>query len=108
MNADGSEAVRLTTTLGGHSRRAEWSPDGGWIAFGSDREGNEEIHVMRPDGSEVRNVSRHPAREYYSRWSPDGRRLAFTSNREREQNAIYTMAPDGSEVRRLYPRGEEE
>jgi protocatechuate 3,4-dioxygenase beta subunit len=104
MDADGVGQQRLTHTPEGQSRRAEWSPGGGWISFGTNRDGNEEIYVMRPDGSDLRNVSRHPAREYYSRWSPDGNVVAFTSNRERQRNAIYTMAVDGSEVRRLFPR----
>jgi Tol biopolymer transport system component len=103
MALDGSGPVRLTKTPGGHSRRAECSPDGARIAFGSDRDGNEELYVMRLDGSEVRNVSRHPAREYYSRWSPDGLWLLFTSNRDRARNAIYVMGPDGNDVRRVFP-----
>lgn len=59
---------------------------------------------MRADGTRVRNVTRHEAREYYSRWSPDGDRLVFTSNRDRTRNAIYTMALDGSDVRVLFPK----
>jgi hypothetical protein len=30
----------------------EWSPDGEWIAFLTDRRGKWEVWVMRPDGSE--------------------------------------------------------
>jgi len=111
MNADGTGVRRLTETPGGHSRRAEWSPDGQWVAFGSDREGDEEVYVMHLDGSGLRNVTNHPAREYYSRWAPDGRHLVFTSNREPKQygdrsvaNAIYSVAMDGTELRRLYPK----
>lgn len=111
MNADGTGIRRLTETPGGHSRRAEWSPDGRWIAFGSDRDGNDEVYVMRLDGSGLRNVSNDPAREYYSRWAPDGHHLVFTSNREPKTsggrsfaNAIYTVAMDGTEVERLYPK----
>jgi Tol biopolymer transport system component len=65
---------------------------------------------MRLDGSGLRNVTHHPAREYYSRWAPDSRHLAFTSNREPKQygdqsvaNAIYTVALDGTDLRRVYP-----
>jgi protocatechuate 3,4-dioxygenase beta subunit len=108
MNADGSQPVRLTNTPGGYSRRPEWSPDGARISFGTNRDGNDEIYVMRADGTGQRNVSRHPAREYFSRWSPDGRTLLFTSNRE-IPGAMYSMAADGAEVRLLFPpqRGRE-
>ena len=104
MKADGTGLSRLTTAPAGYSRRAEWSPDGQRIAFGSNREGNDDIYVMNADGSDVANVSRHQAREYFSRWSPDGSRLLFTSNRDRRQNAIYAMDADGSNVVRLVPR----
>lgn len=100
MNADGTEQRRLTVTTTGYSRRPEWSPDGNAIAFGSNREGNDDIYLVGLEGAGVTNLSRHPAREYYSRWSPDGRRIAFTSNRERN-GVIYEMARDGSGVRFL-------
>jgi Tol biopolymer transport system component len=102
MNADGSQPVRLTTTPGAYSRRPEWSPDGNLISFGTSRDGNDEVYVMRADGTGQHNVSRHPAREYYSRWSPDGRRILFTSNRG-TPGAMYSMAADGSDVRQLIP-----
>jgi Tol biopolymer transport system component len=33
-----------------------WSPDGGWIAFRSDRGGTWGIWIMRSDGSDVRKL----------------------------------------------------
>jgi Tol biopolymer transport system component len=33
-----------------------WSPDGGWIAFRSDRSGAWAIYATRPDGSDVRKI----------------------------------------------------
>lgn len=103
MNADGSNPLRLTTTPGGQSRRAEFSPDGSLIAFGSNRDGNEEIHVMNADGSGLRNLSRDPAREYFSRWSPDGQTLVITSNRDRERNALYLLNLKKLTTQRLFP-----
>src|SRR5712675_2743341 len=50
-----------------------FSPDGKWIAFTSDREGSENIWVMHPDGTEVKQVSKDPGAEYSSpSWAPDG------------------------------------
>src|SRR5467141_3758321 len=50
-----------------------FSPDGKWIAFISDREGSENIWVMHPDGTEVKQVSKDPGAEYSSpSWAPDG------------------------------------
>src|SRR5246127_1724209 len=50
----------------------KFSPDGKWIAFISDREGSENLWVMHPDGSGVKQVSRDPNNEFASpSWSPD-------------------------------------
>jgi Tol biopolymer transport system component len=51
----------------------KFSPDGKWIAFISDREGSENIWIMHPDGSGVKQVSKDPNSEFISpSWSPDG------------------------------------
>ncbi len=38
----------------------KFSPDGKWIAFISDREGSENVWIMHPDGSGVKQVSKDP------------------------------------------------
>lgn len=51
----------------------KFSPDGKWIAFLSDRDGNENIWIMRADGSEAKQVSKDASGEFASpSWSPDG------------------------------------
>src|SRR6266436_2657990 len=51
----------------------KFSPDGKWIAFISDREGSENVWIMHPDGSGVKQVSKDPNNEFASPgWSPDG------------------------------------
>src|SRR2546423_814217 len=50
----------------------KFSPDGKWIAFISDREGSENIWIMHPDGSEVKQVSKDGNAEFASPvWAPD-------------------------------------
>ncbi len=70
------------------------------IAFVSDRDGNYEIYVMNPDGSDVTRLTHDPALDYHPAWSPDGTRIAFASNREGNFD-IYVMDPDGSNMRAL-------
>jgi TolB protein len=67
-----------------------WSPDGKKIAFTSNRDGNYEIYLMNPDGSEQRNISQHPGQDNFATWSPDSRRLAWISNRDGEYG-IYVI-----------------
>ncbi|HVH61903.1 MAG TPA: hypothetical protein VM709_16275, partial [Candidatus Sulfotelmatobacter sp.] len=51
-----------------------FSPDGNWIAFLSDREGVENVWIMKADGSEPKQVSKDPNGEFASpSWSPDGK-----------------------------------
>src|SRR5579863_1926191 len=51
----------------------KFSPDGKWVAFISDREGTENVWVMHPDGSGVKQVSKDPNNEFASpSWTPDG------------------------------------
>jgi Tol biopolymer transport system component len=83
------------------------------IAFASNRDGDEEIFVMRPDGSDVRQVTRNTnekngtiAFDGYPAWSPGGRRIAFVSTRDYRGDFIssyelYVVDADGSDARRL-------
>jgi len=52
------------------------SPDGGRVAFDSDRDGERGVYVAYRDGSGVRRVS-GAGYAAVPTWSPDGRRLAF-------------------------------
>src|SRR5437773_6968554 len=52
----------------------KFSPDGQWIAFLSDREGSENIWIMHPDGTSVKQVSKDPNNDFTSpSWAPDGK-----------------------------------
>jgi Tol biopolymer transport system component len=75
--------------------RPDWSPDGARIAFQSNRTGNNEIYLMNPDGSDVRQLTSHPATDAAPEWSPDGERIAFQSNRDGNDD-IWVMNADGS------------
>jgi Tol biopolymer transport system component len=51
----------------------KFSPDGKWIAFLSDREGSENLWIMKPDGSDPKQLSKDNWSEFASpAWTPDG------------------------------------
>ncbi len=79
---------------------ATWSPDGTSIAFASNRSGDEEIHLVRRDGSGMTNLTNSPAAESDPAWSPDGTWIAFVSDRDGNRE-IYVMNADGSGQTRL-------
>jgi TolB protein len=69
MRADGADLRRLTKD-GHESLRPDWSPDGRRIAFGRSLDAtNDEIFVIKADGTDPVNLSRHPA----AYGSPPGR-----------------------------------
>jgi len=76
--------------------------EGPKITFNSDRDGNFEIYLMDPDGSNPINLTRHPGTDIHPTWSPDGSRIAFASDRSGNDNfEIYSMNADGTDVVRL-------
>ena len=115
MNADGSGQTNLTPEdelsqcpnspgyyFNGASRSPAWSPDGGKIAFASDRSGNFEIYRTKaaPEGrlNKPVNLSKNPAGDYAPTWPPDGRKIAFTSERAarlRRQDRLGDLADEG-------------
>jgi dipeptidyl aminopeptidase/acylaminoacyl peptidase len=64
------------------------------------RGANDDIYAMAEDGTGVRRLTDHPARDEDPAWSPDGARLAFTSGRD-GNSEIYTMNADGTGLARL-------
>ena len=66
------------------------SPDGGQIAFRTERDGNSEIYIMHADGSNQIRFTDHLGWDKAPDWSPDGTRIAFESNRDGDLD-IYTM-----------------
>lgn len=70
------------------------------IAFPTARDGNREIYLMNPDGSDQTRLTFHPAEDFVPDWSPNGRQLAFVSTRDGNQE-VYRMNADGSEQTNL-------
>lgn len=84
---------------GGTNTYPSYSPDGKHIAFRRMLgETNSEVFVADTDGSNVRNLTNHPAFDGWPAWSPDGSQIAFSSNR-RSSYQIHVMNADGTNVR---------
>ncbi|CAN5171305.1 hypothetical protein BH20ACT24_BH20ACT24_01620 [soil metagenome] len=72
----------------------------GWIAFASDRTGNDEVFRMDFDGGNQINLTDHPASDSQPAWSPKGDKIAFTTDRA-GNDEIYLMNADGTGISRL-------
>ena len=78
-----------------------WSPDGQWIAFQSDRDGEMAIYLMEADGANPKWLANGRRPE----WSPDSQQIAFVSRRGRVPG-IFIMDRDGGNIRLLVEGGD--
>jgi tricorn protease len=82
VNEDGTNARRLTV----HTARdanPKFSPDGRWIAFSSNRYGNNDVFVIPAAGGEAKQLTFHSGGDVVVGWSRDSKRVLFSSARGR-------------------------
>jgi tricorn protease len=73
-----------------------FSPDGKWIAFSSDRNGNLDVFIIPSGGGAAKQVTTHSADDTVFGWTPDGRGILFGSNRGEDFTAqVYVVSVDG-------------
>ena len=71
----GGKAVRLTSGMAWDAM-PRWSPDGNSIAFISDRDGGDNLWLVKADGSGARRITKEVDNALSSPvWSPDGQYL---------------------------------
>jgi len=80
LPAEHGSPRNLTRTSGVAERDPIWSPDGQWIAYFSDEEGEYELYITQSDGKgETKQLTRGSATFYYNRsCPPDSKHIVFT------------------------------
>jgi tricorn protease len=75
---DGSTR-NLTHTPGIREKSVAWSPDGRWVAYVSDRSGEDEIYIAPHDGmgKEQQVTTGYKGFKYAIAWSPDSKKLGW-------------------------------
>lgn len=100
----GGRAVRLTVHEA-YESKPKWSPDGGKIAFISDRHGNDDLFVMDADGGNITLLTYHSTSDELTGWT-DNNELLFTTNRLFNQvewePEIHTVSVDGGTPVRFF------
>lgn len=100
-DADGA-GERILTADDSHHDGPDFTPDGRWIWFNSDKSGSSELWRIRPDGSQAEQMTDDERVNWFPHPSPDG------------QHVIYVAYPEGTlqhprdldvELRRVNPDG---
>src|SRR5689334_14528873 len=79
-NDNGSGVTRLTDNQA-RDIYPRFSPDGKWIAFSSNREGNYDVYVIPASGGKPKQLTYHSQDDNVVGWSADGKRIVFASTR---------------------------
>ena len=66
MNSDGKNERQITYI--GSNMEPQWSPDGKYVVFSSDRDDNWEIFIMDADGGNQRRLTNNPLHDFNPCW----------------------------------------
>jgi Tol biopolymer transport system component len=75
-------ARNAITNNDAYDAEGAYSPDGKWIVFGSRRDGDSELYVMKPDGSNAVRLTNVKGYDGGPFFSPDGKRVLYRSDRK--------------------------
>jgi tricorn protease len=107
---DGGAARRLTSHPG-DELYPKFSPDGKWIAFTGEYDGNPDVYVISAEGGEPKRLTFHPSNDIVLGWTPDGKNILFRSDRFStslgRNTRLFLVSPQGGTPQPLpVPRGD--
>jgi tricorn protease len=107
---EGGGARRLTSHIG-DELYPKFSPDGKWIAFTGEYDGNPDVYVISTEGGEPKRLTFHPSNDIVLGWTPDGKNILFRSDRFSSPlgrtTKLYLVSPQGGSPHPLpVPRGD--
>ena len=98
VSRDGGDAHRLTSGTGTETTPA-FSPDGNWVAFMGEYDGNPDIYIVAAAGGVPKRLTYHPALDWVSGWTPDAKSVLFLSPRTSSyhfETKLFSIPIDGS------------
>ena len=93
---DNGQNIQRLTVNRGRDVYGRFSPDGKWIAFSSDRNGNLDVFLIPAGGGTAKQLTAHSADDTVLGWSSDSRSILFSSNRGEDfMPQLYLVSIDG-------------
>ena len=93
---ENGQNVRRITVHRARDVYPRFSPDGRWIAFSSDRNGNLDVFVVPAAGGTPKALTAHSADDTVLGWAPDAKTILFASNRAEDfTGKLYTIGLEG-------------
>lgn len=100
---DGKGVRRLTTAKGAETSPV-FSPDGRWIAFSANYDGNVDVYLVPVEGGIPKRLTYHPESDFVRDFTPDGSTVLFCSARNvftRRFTQLFTVPIKGGFPRAL-------
>jgi tricorn protease len=92
---NGQNIQRLTVNKA-RDAYPRFSPDGKWIAFSSDRNGNLDVFIIPAGGGTPTQLTHHSADDVVLGWTPDGKGVLFSSQRGEDfMGLLYVVSTSG-------------
>jgi len=95
---EGGDARRLTSGIGTETAPA-FSPDGNWVAFTGEYDGNPDVYLVAAAGGVPKRLTYHPGADNVIGWTADGKNVLFLSTRSSSYHfnaKLFSIAVDGS------------
>ena len=105
LNIDTWIDTQLTSDLSDNTY-PQPSPDGRWIVFQSDRDGDFDIYVVNIVGGQLRKITNNDVWDRLPAWSPDGEWIVYSSDTRGDGTFdLYRVRLDGSNNEIIYSDG---
>lgn len=105
LNIDTWIDTQLTSDLSDNTY-PQASPDGKWVAFQSDRDGDFEIYVVNSVGGQLRKITNNDIWDRLPAWSPDSEWIIYSSDKRGDGTFdIYRTRLDDLETELVYSDG---
>jgi TolB protein len=108
-DANGQSIIYTLPVTGGTPRRVTpkgpsylhgWSPDGRWLTYTGQRDGELDVYKISVDGGDEVRLTSARGVDDGPEFSPDGAYIYFNSSRSGRMQ-VWRMRPDGSEQRQI-------